>query len=181
MEGGGQLAETRIERQGQGGQQGVIGTVFQVARHALRASDHVAVGEHNPLRLAGAARGVENSDNVGVDDAMPRSFWYRQQFPPTQIRDRAACRQRFRRVKNNNMAQVMALRQSISKQGKALGRGYQYPHVAVAHDVADLFGLQQRIQRHKDSAGRRCPETGDHRFETLLKVDGDALSALDAQ
>ena len=76
------------------------------------------------------------------------------------------------------MAKIVALFQRIGEQCKALRRGNQYPHIAVAHDVADLLGLEQRIQRHEDAAGSGSAKAGDDRLETLLEIDGDPLTTL---
>lgn len=79
------------------------------------------------------------------------------------------------------MAQVMALRQGVSQQGQAFWRGDQHANIAVAQNVGHLLGLKQRVQRYKDAPGGRCAKAGDDCLESLLKVDGDALSTLDAQ
>ena len=76
------------------------------------------------------------------------------------------------------MAQVVALLQCVGKQGKAFRRGNQYTHIAVAQDVADLLGLQQRIERYKDTTGSGGAKTGDDSFEALFEVDGDSLATL---
>ena len=73
------------------------------------------------------------------------------------------------------------MRQCVSSSARRSGRGDQHAHIAVAQDVAHLFGLEQRVQRHKDAAGGRCAKAGDHRLETLFQIDGDALAALQAE
>jgi hypothetical protein len=73
----------------------------------------------------------------------------------------------------------MALLQRIGEQGKTLRRGTQYPHIAIAQDVANLIRLEQWIEGYKDTTGSRSAETGDHGLEALLQVDGDALAALE--
>ncbi len=67
------------------------------------------------------------------------------------------------------------------EQRQPFRRGHQHPDIAVAQDVGDLLGFQQRIERHEDAARSRGAEAGDHRLETLFEVDGDALAALQPQ
>ena len=55
VEGCRQLAEAGVEGQGQGGEQGVVAGVFEVAGNALCAGDHVAMREDDAFGLAGAA------------------------------------------------------------------------------------------------------------------------------
>jgi hypothetical protein len=59
--------------------------------------------------------------------------------------------------------------------------GDQCPHLAIAHDVGDLIGLEQRIEWHEDAAGSRCAEAGDDGLEALFEVDRDALAALQSE
>ena len=79
------------------------------------------------------------------------------------------------------MAQVVARGQRFRQQRMALRRCDQHPHIAVAHDVGDLLGLEQRIQWHEYTAGRGRAETGDHRFKTLFEVNGNPLAALQTE
>ena len=67
------------------------------------------------------------------------------------------------------------------EQREALGRRHQHAHVAVAQDVADLLGLEQRIERHEHAAGRGRAERRDHGFEALVEIDADAFGAGELQ
>ena len=85
-------------------------------------------------------------------------------------------------IGQHDVAQVRTLHQHMtSQQAQALRRGDQHAHVAVAQDVADLLGLEQRIHRHERTAGAGRAEAGDHRFEALVEVDADPFAALQAQ
>jgi hypothetical protein len=53
--------------------------------------------------------------------------------------------------------------------------------IAVAQDVDDLVGFEQRIDRHEDATGRGGTKGADDRFEALLQIDSDAFAATDAQ
>ena len=177
MESGGQLAETGIERQGQGGQQCVIGTVFQIAGHTFGPGNHIAMRKHHALRFAGAARSVEDSRNVIVDDAMPGRVRHREQFAPAANIQPVDSWQGIRGIQEHNVLQVAASGKCTQQQLEALRGGDQHAHIAVAQDVADLFGFQQRVKWYEYSTGGRCAKAGDHRLEALLQVDGHALPA----
>lgn len=79
------------------------------------------------------------------------------------------------------MAQVVAAGQGVAQGGEALGRGHQHAHVAVLQDVADLLGLEDRVDRHEHAAGRAGTEEGGDGFGALVEVDRDALAALEAE
>ena len=84
-------------------------------------------------------------------------------------------------VERGDVPQVVAVSDAFRQQGVALGRGDKHAHVAVAHDVGDLLGLEQRVDRDEDASGGWRAEAGDDGFETLFQVDGDALAALQAE
>jgi hypothetical protein len=84
-------------------------------------------------------------------------------------------------VDHDHVPQIVAGRQGRRQQRQALGRGDQRPHIAVAHDVGDLIGLEQGVERHEDAAGGGRAKTGDDGLEALLEVDGDPLAALQAE
>ena len=67
------LAETIVEADGQRREQPVFGGVAQVARHADRARDHVAMRNHHALGPPGAAGGVENRERISIDRAEARA------------------------------------------------------------------------------------------------------------
>ena len=155
------------------------------AGDALRAGDHVAVRQHHALRPAGAAGGVEDRRHVGVDDAVARRDRRGEQFLPCRHRQlrRAGggCRARRAGIDEHDVAQVGTRPERPAELRQPLGRGHEHAHVAVAQDVADLVGLQQRIERHEDAARRRRAEAGDHGLEALFQVDRDALAAPQAE
>jgi hypothetical protein len=108
--------------------------VFQVAGHALGAGHHVAV-RAPPLGLAGAARGVKDSDNIGVDHPVPRGLGCVEQGAPAQNIQGAQGRQRVGSIEHHHVAQIVAGRQRFLQQGQAFRRGDQHADIAVAHDV----------------------------------------------
>ena len=71
-EGGRQLAEAGVEAERQRGEDDVVGVVLEVLADARAAHEHVAVREHDALRLAGAAGGVEDRGHVDVDHVAAR-------------------------------------------------------------------------------------------------------------
>ena len=62
-----------------------------------------------------------------------------------------------------------------------VARGDQHADLAVAHDEADLLGLEDGIDRDEHAAGRRRREAGDHGLQPLVQVDADALGPFQAQ
>ncbi len=58
----------------------------------------------------------------------------------------------------------------VTAIAEPLGRGNQHSHVAVAEHVADLFRLQQRVDRHKNAAGCRRPKRGRNHLEAQAVV-----------
>jgi len=180
LESGRELAEAGVERQRQRRQQGVAGMVAEVARDAARARDEVAVREHDALRAAGAARGVEDGGDVGVDQAMPGARRRVEQRLPAndlqrwrQVRLGAG---RRRRLGDDDMAQAGDALQNQRRQ--PLRRGDERAGAAVVQDVGHLRRLEQRIQRHEDGARGGAAETRDDGLEALFEVDRHPLAAL---
>lgn len=64
--------------------------VAQVACDALGTRDHVAVGQHNAFRTTGAAGGVEDGQQVGVDNAVTSAVWRGNQVGPQDDGNREA-------------------------------------------------------------------------------------------
>ena len=46
----------------------------------------------------------------------------------------------------------------VREQRQPLGRRDEHAHVAVAQDVGDLLGLEQRIERNEHATGRAAPK-----------------------
>jgi hypothetical protein len=67
------------------------------------------------------------------------------------------------------------------QQRQPLAGGDQHADVAVAQDVGDLIRLEQGVEGYEDAAGGGAAKTGDDGFRPLLEVDGDPLSALQAE
>jgi hypothetical protein len=111
-----QLAEAGIERQRQGGQQGVFGAVLEIAGNAHGAGDHVAVREDDAFRFAGTARGVEDGRHVGVDHPVARVPGGLQQFVPAQAGQRRRGRAGGRLLTSDQVPQIMAGRQHGRQQ-----------------------------------------------------------------
>ena len=100
---------------------------------------------------------------------------------PVEYSDPGKRRPREFRSRHDDVAQIGAFREGPGERGEALLRGHQHAHVAVAQDVADLLGLQQRIERNEHAARRRGSETGDHGLETLVEIDADAFSPTETE
>ena len=152
--------------------------VLEVGRDALRAGHHVAMGQHDALGLAGAARRVEDRRHVGVDDAVaargaaPVSI----RLPADGPRRRSAAHAPFGLV-HDDVPQVRTLGQRPREQRQALGRRDQHAHVAVAQDVGHLLRLEQRIERHEHAAGGRGAEHRDDGLDALFEIDADAFGS----
>ena len=158
--------------------------VAQIGCNALGTRHHVAVRQHHPLGHAGAAAGVKNGRHVGVDDAMPWPGWPRQQGLPSEgrhLRHRAGQGCTGGAVGQHHTAQRPTLTQYVSQLRQPIRGGDQDPHIAVAHHVTHLLGLEQRIDRHKHAPGGRRPEAGHHGLDPLVQVDGHPATALETQ
>ena len=47
--------------------------------------------------------------------------------------------------------------------------------------MSHLIGLEQRVDRHKYAPCRCRAKAGNHRLKTLVEVDGDPVTACEAQ
>ena len=122
--------------------------------------------QHDALRLAGAARGVEDRRHVGVDDAMrtpevadagERAVGLREESAAPELAGESEP-SRTTSLRSGHCARTSA------SVGEPLLGGDQHLDVAVPQYVADLLGLQQRIDRHHHAAGaagrRTSPRPG---------------------
>ena len=66
-EGGGELAESRIEAERQRREDHVVRGIAEVVADALGAGDEVSMAEYDSLGPPGAAGGVQDGGHVGVD------------------------------------------------------------------------------------------------------------------
>ena len=118
VKGCGELAEAGVKAERQRRQQGIGMEVVEVAGHALRASDHVAVAEHHALGLAGGSAGVEDGADVSVDDAVDGAWRSAQGLRP--LMQLHACRKaespQFESRDNHEVPKIRALRQHRRKQ-----------------------------------------------------------------
>ena len=64
----------------------------------------------------------------------------------------------------------------LAEQREALGRRDEDAHLAVAEDVRELLGLQQRVDRDEHTAGGRRAEHRDDGLDALLEVDRHPLA-----
>ena len=108
MERGCQLTESGIKRQGQGGQQDVVRPVLQIRGHALGTGNQIAVRQHHALGLAGAARGIENGRDVGVDQSRAADRLCIEQLAPAQQIDASERDHRLGFIGQDDMAQSRA-------------------------------------------------------------------------
>ena len=74
------------------------------------------------------------------------------------------------------MAQVVAVGQGFGDEGQAFGGCDQHPCVAVAQDVGDLLGLQDRIDRDEGAPGPGCAKARHDGLEALVEKHADALA-----
>ena len=79
--------------------------------------------------------------------------------------------------RQDDVPQVRAAFEHSGERRVPLGRGDQDAHVAVAQDVCDLVGLQDRVERHEGAAGGGRTEGRDDGLRTLVEVDADSLAA----
>jgi hypothetical protein len=162
-----ELAESGVERQRQRREQRVVGAVVEVRGDALRARDHVPMRQHDALRLAGAARRVEDRRHVGVDDAVPL-FPGGHLAPADDVRRGVTAL--LRGVAGDDDVSEIGTRAQLAVElEKPLRRGHEDAHIAVTQDIADLLGLEQRVQGHEDAAGGCGAETGDDPFDPLVE------------
>jgi len=155
--------------------------VAKVVGDAARARHHVAVGQHHALGLSGAARGVQDRRHVAVDDAVAGGRWRGHQLVP-----QVHCGARYRRARGgradqHHLAQVVAGGEAVAERGQSFRAGDQHAYVAVAQDVANLPGLEDRVHRHEHAPGSAGAERSDDELGALVEVDGDALAAGEAE
>ncbi len=77
--------------------------------------------------------------------------------------------------------QIRALGEHVPESGRPLRGRYQYAHIAVAHDVSDLSGLEQWVDRHKHTARARCSEHAHDVLDLFGQIDGDSLQLADTE
>ena len=180
MERCGELAKACIKRKWQRRQQRVIGRVLEVGRDALRAGDHVAMRKHDALRIAGAAGCIEDRGHVGVDHAMTRASLSCEHVLPFMDWQLQGGR-RAGGTRDHHMTEIGTFTKCRLQQRKPLGRRDQHTHVAVAQDVCNLPGLEERVDRDEHATGRGGAECGDDDFRALVEIDANALRAGEAE
>ena len=176
----GELAETGVEAERQRGQYPVPSMILKIQRHAPRAGDHVAVGQHHPFGHASAARGVKNRGHVGVDCAVRLQLaGVRQRiFPSHDIRPHYG----FGLATDyNHRAQIVTFSQNRCKEAEPFNGGNEDTDVAILEDVRDLVRLQQRVDRHKYAACGGGAKQRDHSLQALFEIDRDAFRATQSQ
>ena len=189
-----QLAEPRIKRQRQCGQQRVLRSVLKVRSHALGTSHHIAMRQHHALGLTRASRSVKNGGHIGINYPVTRLWRAAEQVAPRGQHQRArdapahstghvlGCVGRIRgRLSDHYMAQVMALRQNVFHQRETLRRSHEHANIAVAQNEGHLLWFEQRIDRHKYRPGCGHPKTGNNGFKPLFKINGNPFTARQPQ
>ena len=81
----------------------------------------------------------------------------------------------------NDVAQIGTVIELRRQKHNPFGRRDENTHIAIAQDVANLLGLEQRIDGNESASRGRCAEAGDDHFLALFQIDGDPLVALAAQ
>lgn len=84
-------------------------------------------------------------------------------------------------VCQHHMPQSVALRRRRLERYEALGRSDKAANVAVARDVTDTFGVEQRIDRSERPIRSKRPERGGNHPDSLFQIDADALASLRAE
>ena len=104
-----------------------------------------------------------------------------QNLVPAVNRDRVHRRRRGLGAYDDHVGKCRALGQFGRQGAQSLFGSDQDAHTAVAQDVSNLLGLEQRVDRDEHRAVRRGTKGGDHCFGALVEVDRDPLGAADAQ
>ena len=176
---GRELAEAGVEAQRQRGEDDVVLDVAEVLADARAAGQDVAVREHDALRLAGAARGVEDRRHVDVDDVglRDRVAAAAERLPGVQLQVGG----RLGGGAEHDDVLDGGLLELVAQQLEALRGRDEDAHAAVVEDVGDLLGLEHRVDRDEHAAGGRGAEDRDDGLDPLVEVDADALAALEPE
>ena len=157
--------------------------VAEVFGDAVGARQQITMRQHHALGFAGAARGVENSGHVQIND--PRRRWTVRRVQQRRPVEDTPVAQRWGRgrggVGQHQGMQIGTIGQRWLQQGRPVAGRNQNPHVAVAQNVGDLFGLQQRIDRDEHAASQRRAKQRDYGFQPLRQIDGDPFRPVQAQ
>ena len=178
---GRELTEAGVERERERSQQRVARVILEVARDALGTTHHVSMGEHHPLRVAGASRRVQDRHDIGVDQAVAGSGRRLKQLAPAMKRDRVRPRKLARVVDDDDVPQIRTTAQHRLEQLQAIAGRDQHAHAAVTNDIRDLVRLQQRIEGHEYRPRRRRPKGRDDGLGALLEINADPLAAAHVQ
>jgi hypothetical protein len=177
---GRELAEAVVEAERQHGEQPVVGGVLEVGRDALGTGEHVPVRQHHALRLPGAARGVEDRHHVDVDHSVRRvpAVVRRQLVPGDRALPHAG---RLALAHEHQRLEIRAVLQRGRQVAGPVGQRHECPHVAVAQDVRDLLGLEERVDGHEHESRARDAEERRDRLEALRQVHADARLLLEPE
>ena len=77
----------------------------------------------------------------------------------------------------HDVPQIGTVIELRSEKRNTFGRRDESTHIAIAQDVADLLGLEQRIDRNERASRRRRAENCRDEFRPLIEIDPDALAA----
>ena len=113
--------------------------------------------KHHAFRFAGAARGVEDRSHVGIDDPMVARRRCAKNIAPTMHRRPGGVKLRHRGAGDDDVLQLGATGEHGAEALQPSTRRDEDSDSAVTQDVADLFGLQQGVDRHEHGpVGRRA-------------------------
>ena len=170
-----ELVEAVVEGEREDVQDPLLGAEAQVLAQAARGEHHVAVSHHHALRVARAARGVDERGEVERD--RPRS-----------LHGVALCQQVL--VGGHPVEVAASGLDHALERGHALGgpprdlrdRAFRDDErgLAVVEDVRELVLLRLRVDDDEDAARDERPEDGDDAGERVVREHDHAVAALEA-
>ena len=157
------LIEAVVERERQKTEDHVVLDVLEVRRDRRRRGEHVAVREHHALRVAGAARGVDDRGEVDVD-APPRGRL------GALLGDRL----------DDDRSEVLVAFGGGAEHLREARIGDERGRAAVLQEIGELVSLRLRVHDDRDRVRlQRRPERDD-RLGAVVVEDDDAIAARDA-
>jgi hypothetical protein len=130
--------------------------------------------EHDALRAAGAARGVENRERLVFADARADGTGWRCEQPRV-----AGLRIAGFGIADHDV-ETGKLRDDVGESRQRVAAGDQQARPAVFDHVLELSAAQQRICGHEDRAEPTGGERHLEHFGTVLQIDDDTVAAAEA-
>ena len=152
----------------------IRGRELHRARDALGGVQHVAVCEHDGLRLRRCAGGEEHLhlvaevERLAVEGAVGR----RELLPG----DRARRQRAGGRRDDDEPAHQRAVREHRLDHRQVLGLRDDHHRVAVADDELGLLGRERGDRRHADRTELRAGEPGQQHLRRVRQAEGDLVA-----